>query len=381
MDAAMSVPVSPHFRPFTRVYDLECHQTLSQLFQYYCEWCCNLDIDAEQRRSQLEQILAHACSKGLAGQGVLGLLRLFAENSKDEMQDVSRFAVFYRFVFLLARTPGQKNLAVETAIDAWAMCLQERFPLLEHFCLFVRTHRRHAVTEDTWAQVLEFSRTVREDLSNYDPQGAWPVLIDDFVEWLVEQWNARAIAAPPPPAPSPSSYCARVCTPQATASASTPVPISSRFQRRGKRCSMEDIQSDEQVDGIAERLANLEASPHCKKRQRLGGPAGASSSSTHLQMPHSPFGTRYQTGSPVLLPTHQQQACGNGSSGPGVSIGSGIGQTPFGATGADSAGYPRGEIWGREGIVVSRLVPESASDEPALLAMACESTGYDMTTI
>lgn len=33
-------------------------------------------------------------------------------------------------------------------------------------------------------QLLEFSRTVLEDLSNYDPTAAWPVALDDFVEHI-----------------------------------------------------------------------------------------------------------------------------------------------------------------------------------------------------
>ncbi|KAJ7320128.1 hypothetical protein JRQ81_019639 [Phrynocephalus forsythii] len=39
------------------------------------------------------------------------------------------------------------------------------------------------INKDQWYNVLEFSRTVHADLSNYDEDGAWPVLLDEFVEW------------------------------------------------------------------------------------------------------------------------------------------------------------------------------------------------------
>jgi hypothetical protein len=91
--------------------------------------------------------------QGLTGRNVLPLLRSFAERHRGELAEAAWFAQFYRFVFLVARTPGQRNLAVDSALAAWSICLDRRFPLLERFCAFVRCHRRHVVTEDTWMQV------------------------------------------------------------------------------------------------------------------------------------------------------------------------------------------------------------------------------------
>jgi hypothetical protein len=40
-------------------------------------------------------------------------------------------------------------------------------------------------------QLLEFSRTVLEDLSNYDPTAAWPVALDEFVEYIRAEHTRR----------------------------------------------------------------------------------------------------------------------------------------------------------------------------------------------
>ncbi|XP_041089134.1 DCN1-like protein 5 isoform X1 [Polyodon spathula] len=48
---------------------------------------------------------------------------------------------------------------------------------------FARQSKYKVMNKDQWYNVLEFSRTVHADLSNYDEDGAWPVLLDEFVEW------------------------------------------------------------------------------------------------------------------------------------------------------------------------------------------------------
>jgi len=41
-----------------------------------------------------------------------------------------------------------------------------------------------AVSRDVWDQCLEFSREIRSDLSNWEDDGAWPGIIDEFVEFV-----------------------------------------------------------------------------------------------------------------------------------------------------------------------------------------------------
>ncbi|KAG1334458.1 Defective in cullin neddylation protein [Cocos nucifera] len=102
----------------------------------------------------------------------------------DLSVDSRNFNCFYGFVFFFCRESGQKNITVHRAITAWRLVLNGRFRLLNQWCNFVQEHQRHNISEDTWQQVLAFSRCVNEDLEGYDPKGAWPVLIDDFVEHM-----------------------------------------------------------------------------------------------------------------------------------------------------------------------------------------------------
>lgn len=102
----------------------------------------------------------------------------------DLVVDFSEFSRFYEFVFFLCRESGQKSITVTKAVSAWRIVLAGRFRLLNQWCEFVEKNQRHNISEDTWRQVLAFSRCVHENLEGYDPEGAWPVLIDDFVEHM-----------------------------------------------------------------------------------------------------------------------------------------------------------------------------------------------------
>uniref|UniRef100_A0A804NXY2 Defective in cullin neddylation protein n=1 Tax=Zea mays TaxID=4577 RepID=A0A804NXY2_MAIZE len=98
-----------------------------------------------------------------------------------------KFHEIYNFAFAWAREKGQKSLALETAIGMWQLLFAERsWPLIDYWCQFLQVRHNKAISRDTWAQLLEFVKTIDPQLTNYDEEGAWPYLIDEFVDYLKE---------------------------------------------------------------------------------------------------------------------------------------------------------------------------------------------------
>ncbi|CAM6093344.1 unnamed protein product [Calypogeia fissa] len=221
-------------------------------------------------KARLAALSAFAESQGLTGQAAFDGLRRLNIDLNGELMDTRRFSFFYRFVFFMCRERGQKSISVNTAVDAWRLALTGRFRLLEQWCAFVKIHQRHSISEDTWRQVLEFSRSVHEDLSNYDPEGAWPVLVDEFVDKMyssestvlgdIDGFSPTKVAPDDDPAAT------------ALASKATTLPgmVASAGSKRRRRDPKDDAAQVESVNSIAQLFAEMPSPVSCKRVRSTG---------------------------------------------------------------------------------------------------------------
>ncbi|OCH85216.1 DUF298-domain-containing protein [Obba rivulosa] len=94
------------------------------------------------------------------------------------------FLELYMFCFALAKPPQARNIDMETACAFWTVLVVPKYPLMSDILEFISEKGTYkGVNKDLWSMTLEFCMTVNADLSNYDADGAWPSMLDDFVAW------------------------------------------------------------------------------------------------------------------------------------------------------------------------------------------------------
>lgn len=104
--------------------------------------------------------------------------------------------------------------------------------------------------------MLDFSRTIYEDLSNYDANGAWPTLIDEYVSSRRSQANSPTHREGAHPA----------------FRSDAPLPLSVPARPGSKRQLPQD---DEEADALASRLESLRPSCDGEACAAGGGADGA----------------------------------------------------------------------------------------------------------
>jgi hypothetical protein len=107
--------------------------------------------------------------------------------------DPNTFIIYYyytQFCFQFNRQGTHKTLDKELVVALMALVLTDRISKdrMMAFSRFLEQHSSYSrITLDQWTSFLDFCVEC-EDLSTYDEaNSAWPVLIDEFVEYMEDQ--------------------------------------------------------------------------------------------------------------------------------------------------------------------------------------------------
>jgi len=128
------------------------------------------------------------------------------------------FLKFYKFMFNFSKaSPETKSVTLESAVAVLTFLLdptsydvnydpekatplpieQRPFPHGEAFLKFLTEKEpRKVINKDQWESFIPFNKSVRYDLENYNPEGAWPGLFDQYVEYRKETENIKPTPDP-----------------------------------------------------------------------------------------------------------------------------------------------------------------------------------------
>ncbi|KAG8466741.1 hypothetical protein KFE25_008120 [Diacronema lutheri] len=103
------------------------------------------------------------------------------------------FRNFYAFAHRYCRDDNKRNLDCETACAMMSMMVSPLYPKhVEQFTAYLmKMNRQHGINQDEWMCFWELCRSVKDDCSNYADDGAWPILLDEYVEFVQQQAKGK----------------------------------------------------------------------------------------------------------------------------------------------------------------------------------------------
>jgi len=116
---------------------------------------------------------------------ITSLRKTVLQIEKETMANAALFTDLYKYAFTFCCDKNnKKSVDMETAATMIELILPKG-PHTQKFLEFLKQTKSYKViNKDQWLCFLEFSRNVKGDLSNYDDNEAWPLLIDEYVEFV-----------------------------------------------------------------------------------------------------------------------------------------------------------------------------------------------------
>lgn len=108
-----------------------------------------------------------------------------------EVGEPSNYGDFYSYAFRYCLTEErQKNVDIESICELLNVVLGAQFrPQVDFLVEYLKVQSEYKVINlDQWINFLRFCKEISyPDLKNYDANQAWPLILDNFVEWMREK--------------------------------------------------------------------------------------------------------------------------------------------------------------------------------------------------
>ncbi|XVE53690.1 hypothetical protein DITRI_Ditri03aG0022700 [Diplodiscus trichospermus] len=130
---------------------------------------------------------------GLKALGVdsLSKLKKALTELENEVGKPSNYEDFYSYAFRYCLTEEkQKSVDIESICELLNLVLGAQFrPQVDLLIEYLKVQSDYKVINlDQWVNFLRFCKEISfPDLENYDATQAWPLILDNFVEWIREK--------------------------------------------------------------------------------------------------------------------------------------------------------------------------------------------------
>ncbi|CUS25146.1 LAQU0S28e00496g1_1 [Lachancea quebecensis] len=151
---------------------------------------------ASLSQSVSKEMFIQGWHENLCG-NLLQIKEKVSELSEKLRSDAAYFEHIYSYTYALVLEPNEKQLDLETAIAYWQLLFPEdsvyaiKVPQerLQSWAAFL-TGNVTRIHYDVWNMFLKFARMFPDDKvlkQGYNENDAWPVLIDEYYEYLEEE--------------------------------------------------------------------------------------------------------------------------------------------------------------------------------------------------
>ena len=152
-------------------------------------------LGAESKPGRVSQTEWSAGTRRVGAES-LPSLRLLLPSLDPGFMDHDEFRTFFKFAFQFNREGTHRTIEKDVCIALLQLTREGRNnPHLTSFVAFLEASsspNTARITLDQWTGFLDFSLAVGVDCEGADDNAAWPVLIDEYVEWRAAKGKAEA---------------------------------------------------------------------------------------------------------------------------------------------------------------------------------------------